>query len=455
MLLQGLRPAVLIGGFIKKLDNQSFKDLPPPLVRGLKAYRRDGAFASLSDNLAINFFEVYMISLGGGNRDVGLMASIANLLGFLSLAPGVMAARFLGHRKPIVLLFGGGLGRLMYLALALIPFIFSQPAMAIPAMILFNGIRVFMGNFSNPAWTSMTASLVPEQVRGSYFASRNAAIAITGSIATLSAGWIVLEGNRSSVHHLFGYSLLFIAAFIFGMISTWNFSQVPDIKADTKKTSPTEPGKQELGGFFRGLLHYPLFIAFLSFSFVWNFALQVSGPFFNVYLVRELGASSAMVGMVATSGNIVQIFALPFWGGMVYKRGDLWVLVVTGLCIPVLPILWVFTHASWQPLLINLLTGFLWAGFNLANFNFLLKMIPESDRQEGAALYQALVLLSTVLGPLVGAEVVVHWGYRWVFALSGILRYGAFFVFYLLGLRKIHGISGPRDTSGTADQAYP
>jgi MFS family permease len=98
---------------------------------------------------------------------------------------------------------------------------------------------------------------------------------------------------------------------------------------------------------------------------------------------------------------------------------------------------WCFVNAPWQSGLINGIGGFLWGGFGLANFNLLLKMLPEAERQEGAALYQALVMASTVLGPVIGAEIVEKYGFRAVFAASGVLRYLAVAVLWLFVVRAL------------------
>jgi MFS family permease len=430
-ILTGLRPGLLINGFKKKLDWSPGKDVPPELARGLKAYRADGAFASLSDNLAINFFEVFLVAMGGGTREVGLMASVANLMGFLSLAPGVAAVRWFGRRLPVVLLGGGGIGRLMYLALAFVPLLAPDPRWAIPAVIACNGLRIFMANFSNPAWTGMTADLVPEKIRGSYFGSRNSLIAILGSIATLSSGSLVGWGNGLKLWPNFGYTLLFGLTFGFGMVATYFFSKVPDLGKKIERK------RRGFGALLRGMMQYPVFIGFLAFSFLWNFSLMISGPFFNVYMLKDLGATPLWIGITATTGNLVQIFAMPLWGRRVDARGDLKVLVLTGFLIPFLPLLWMLTSAPWHPGILNAIGGFIWAGFNLANFNLLLKMIPASDQQEGAAIYQGLVLLSTALGPLAGAEIVMAVGFKAAFAASAVGRYAALAILMLFVVKRL------------------
>lgn len=431
MILSGLRPALLIEGFKNRVSWRPGNDIPPHVVKGLRAFRNDGAFASLSDNLAINFFEVFLVAYGAGNRDIGAMAALANLMGFVSLLPGVMAVRFVGKKMPIVLAGGGGIGRLMLLGLALVPFLTPSPRVAIPAIIIFNSIRVFMANFSNPAWTGIVADLVPEKIRGGYFASRNAIIAVIGSAASLSSGWIVTMGNRVAAYPKFGFTFLFFVSFVAGMFSTFWFSRVPEIGV------PIDHRRRNPMVLLRGILRYPLFLGFLAFTFFWNFALFVTAPFFNVFLVREFNASAATIGLVATAGSLVQIFALPFWGRQVDRHGDLKVLTLTCLLIPVLPFIWCFVNAPWQSGLINGVGGFLWGGFGLANFNLLLKMLPETERQEGAALYQGLVMASTVLGPVFGAEIVEGFGFRAVFAASGVLRYFAVFVLWVFVVRTL------------------
>ena len=94
----------------------------------------------------------------------------------------------------------------------------------------------------------------------------------------------------------------------------------------------------------------------------------------------------------------------------------------TGLMIPVLPALWIIVSEPYQIYLIEALAGFLWAGYNLASFNLLLELSPESERQSAVALYQTVVFAAAVLGPLVGGYLAEAFGYRLVFATSAVVR---------------------------------
>ena len=90
-----------------------------------------------------------------------------------------------------------------------------------------------------------------------------------------------------------------------------------------------------------------------------------------------------------------------------------------------MPVLWIFFTAPWHLYLANIPSGFLWAGFNLASYNMLLEMSPPEDRESGVAVYQTLIAVSAVVGPLLGGWVVSTLGYLPLFGLSGAGRLAA------------------------------
>ncbi len=88
---------------------------------------------------------------------------------------------------------------------------------------------------------------------------------------------------------------------------------------------------------------------------------------------------------------------------------------------------------------INLAAGFLWAGYNLSNFNTLLTLTPEDRRPGYSALYQAIVTAALAGGAAFGGIVAERWGYTAVFVLSGIGRLGAALLFarFVYGQRQM------------------
>ena len=85
--------------------------------------------------------------------------------------------------------------------------------------------------------------------------------------------------------------------------------------------------------------------------------------------------------------------------------------------------------------IINTFSGFLWAGYNLSNFNLLLELTPDEGRPRAVALFQTAVFGSAVIGPLLGGFLADAIGFKFVFGLSSAGRYLGIALFILLTIR--------------------
>jgi MFS family permease len=398
-------------------------------VAGLRFFYFDGVFSSFADNLIAGFFELFLLSYGVSNGIIGLSASIANLCAAFSIIPGAMAISRVSSRKKLVVLTGGGIGRLGLLAISFAPFIAGDSGTAVVCLVSLNALRTVMGNFCNPAWTSMIADLVPMKARARYFGFRNIAVIAASIIAAPIAGRVVksLSGIGGFPH--LGFQAIFFLSFLSGVIATSSFARIPD--ASVSESSSIKPK-----GFpFRAILADRRFAGLVISAFVWNMALQVAAPFFNVYLVSGLGANAAMVGLLTAVSSVMTMFGQLIFGRITDKKGDIFVQVLTGLLIPLMPLTWTIIVSPAQVIFINIASGLLWAGYNLASFNIILKFTPDDHRPEAIAIYQTLVMASSVIGPLVGGAIADSFGYKPVFATSGILRFVAMGIFIALVVR--------------------
>ena len=420
---------------------QAQRPLDREHLRGLRYFWLDGLFSAISENFYLNFISLYALAYGATNGQVGWVTATGNLLGALALFPGARMVERVGRRKPIILISGGGFGRLALLLLALVPFIFLQPTAAIIAIVALNGLRAFMFNFSNPAWTAPVADLVPDAMRGRYFSARNVAMGMAALAVAPIAGRVIVLGNGWHGWPYMGYQAVFFLAFAFGVIGTLSFSRIPEPAASAQQAAPHQRGDLR-----RALRESPEFVGLVISAFVWNLALQVAGPFFYVYLVNGLGGTTATVGAVVSITSAAALFGQWVFGRALDRRGALWVQTVAGLCIGFLPWAWLVITAPWHVGIINLFGGFLWAGFNLANFNLLLELTPDAQRPRAVALYQTVVFGSAFLGPLLGGYIADAYGYKANFALSGAGRLAAMGLFIWLSARpaRRHGKGGAR-----------
>ncbi len=185
-------------------------------------------------------------------------------------------------------------------------------------------------------------------------------------------------------------------------------------------------------------------------GFVWNLALQVAAPFFNVYLVRHLGAGAGTVGLLAGVNTLFGLIGSGLFGRVMDRLGALKTQALTGLLIPIIPTAWIWVTAPWQVGVLEAYAGLVWAGYNLANFALLLELTPAAHRPQAVALYQTVVFASAVAGPLLGGWLADTFGFQVIFAASGAGRLLGIALYIWLAVWPILGARGGRPAPARA-----
>jgi MFS family permease len=410
--------------------------LADEVKHNLRWFWFDGLFAAASDNILLTYLVLYLLSLGATRAQIGLMSSFSNLSAALFLLPGAFLVERVGHRKQINLAFGGGVARIVALSLALLP-LFLEGETLIFVAIALSVSRDALNNLSFPAWMSLTGDIVPLNIRGRYFGSRNFIMGIAGMATILLVGEWITRTEKP-----LGYQLAIGLAFLLGLASTYSFSRLKD-PAELQASS--QPPSLSLPSLFRDVRSHPVFLSLCATGFLWNFSINVAGPFFSVYMVQNLKATATMVGISSIIGNFCRLTVQRKVGELTDRWGSRRVQLISMIFIPIVPALWAFSTAMWQIYLIEILAGILWGAFNLAAFNFLLSLIPEDQRARYSALYQITVTLALAMGAALGSWVITLWGYRGVFLFSAIGRFIAalFFARYVIPVKQNHsqGIS--------------
>jgi MFS family permease len=396
--------------------------------QNLRWFWFDGVFASASDSIVVAYLSLFVLALGATRAQIGLISSLSSLSAALFLLPGAAIVERRGRRKQVVLLSGGGVARVALLLLALVPLAFTGPT-AVYAAIALAIVRSATANLGVPAWMSITADIVPLEWRGRYFANRNMAMGLAGMAMTFLVGQLIAGVGAPG-----GYQLAMGLAFAIGAAATFSFAHLEEGEQPAASTvAQTAPrGSQE--PLLRHLRAHPDFLVFCATAALWNFSLNIAGPFFNIYLVEGLNASADVVGALNVLSPLAALPGQRLLGPLADRWGPRRVQLITGLLIPLLPWGWALTRSPWHVVPVNLAGGFLWAGYNLANFNFLLTLTPEDRRPRYSALYQIVVMASLAGGAALGGVIAEQWGYATIFVLSGVGR----LVAALLFARLVH-----------------
>src|SRR5690606_39117322 len=155
-------------------------------------------------------------------------------------------------RKLVVLLSGGGLGRLCVLAMALIPVVLADHRAVVPLIVL-SGVRWFAGSVGHPAWVSLLADIVPVDLRRIYVSRRMLGIAVVAAIGAPLMGFLIRAlGGVSSVE---AFQWAFLLAAALGFVSTFFYSRIEE---------PPRPAEGRPAGSTRAMLRDRPFVQYLA-----------------------------------------------------------------------------------------------------------------------------------------------------------------------------------------------
>jgi MFS family permease len=393
--------------------------------QNLKWFWFDGFFASASENIIGTYLVVFLLAIGASQAQIGLLSSLSSLSAALMLLPGALLVERLGRRKDITVL-GGGIGaRLTVFCLALLPLMLDGPALIFVAIAL-AVIKDALSNLSFPAWMSLTGEIVPIEGRGRYFASRNFAMGVAGMTTTFLAGLLLTRSAQPG-----GYQIALLIAFAIGLFSTYSFWRIKDpsprpgsVGIPAADEAVVLPGVEALSfaDSLRDLRAQPQFIIYLGTTAIWNMSINLAAPFFTAFMVQDLNASNAIIGLTSIASTVATMLVQRKIGQINDRWGSHRLQVVSGLLIPFVPMMWVFVTAAWHSIPLNILGGALWGAFNLASFNYLLQLTPPEKRARYSAIFQMTVTLSLAAGAALGSLLVTSFGYHTIFLASGFGR---------------------------------
>lgn len=374
----------------------------------------DGMFASASDNIILNFVSLYLLALGGSEVQVGLMSSFSSFFGALMLILGAAIAERNGRHKEIAVFAGGICGRFALLLLVFVPMFFKGAALVWVAILL-AVVRDGCGNLGYPAWVSVLNDTVPIEGRGRYFGARNFVMNISGILATLLAGKLITLFTTQT-----GYQIALGLAFVLGVSSTICFYKIKTQPKIRQVIVRSEASIKSIVNLFRG---QPQFVALVTVTGFWNFAVNIPGPFFNVYMAKDLGFSASTIGLVAVVTSLTGFLVFNRLGSLSDRLGPRKLQIGSMFLIPLLPLLWIFVRTPWHVALVNAAGGVMWAACNLTSFNLMLNSIPKNQVPRYSALYQIMVTLSLALGALLGSALITSLGFVTLLILSMITRF--------------------------------
>jgi len=392
--------------------------------RTMKLSIKEGSFSSVMSGFGDSYISPYALSLNASASQVSFLSSFSGLLSPIAQIFGSKLMEKYPRKKLVV--FSVFFHALMWIPIALLSLLMWKGLLvnSLPIiLIIFYSIYGIFGALASPAWFSLLGDVVPESIRGRYFSKRNRICNSIALICTLGASFILdLAKTRGFI--LFAFSTLFLIASITRFISCYFFTKHydPEFKLE----------KGYYFSFWQFIKKAPFnnFGKFTIYIGLMNFAVNVAGPLFTVYMLRDLKFSYLTFTVVNISATLVTLLLLPLCGRISDKYGNRQLLKLGTIIVPILPALWIFSKEPLYLILVpQLLSGVGWAAFNFATSNFIYDTVTPQRRGICVAYYNLVGGIGTFLGCAVGGILVQYLNISFmnvilfIFLISTVLRF--------------------------------
>jgi MFS family permease len=159
-----------------------------------------------------------------------------------------------------------------------------------------------------------------------------------------------------------------------------------------------------------------------------NLSTMIAGPFFAPYMLIQLKfnyITFTLISLVISA--VATLITMPLWGRFLDKYGCVTTMRVTVWAIPIIPLLWLVSPSPYWLVLVQIISGVAWAGFNLSSGTFTYQAVTK-ERMNLCVAYSsifngiAIFLGATIGGLLASLNISFMNIFLFVFFVSGIIR---------------------------------
>ncbi|HEY9610702.1 MFS transporter, partial [Allocoleopsis sp.] len=201
------------------LTNPPLKLSKPETRSTLRALTLEGVFGTLFYSIIGGaLLSSFLLDLGAGPVEIGMLASIPQLVNLLQPFGAYLADRMHSRYGYSICIFGPS--RVLWLILVLAIWLGSSFHIAghqlVQLTLAIIWVTQLLESFGRASWLSWMAALVPQRLRGRYFVFRNSAVSLTNLIGVPLLALVVSNwpGGR-----LQGYSAILVLGIALGITS--------------------------------------------------------------------------------------------------------------------------------------------------------------------------------------------------------------------------------------------
>jgi MFS family permease len=397
--------------------------------QSLQASTVDGGLAAVFGNVTGGILlSNFLLDLGASSVEIGMVASLPMLTNLLQPLGALLSNRTTSRHNYGIWMFLPS--RLVWLLL-LAGIIFVDRHQGITRQLVFLTLAlVFISNLlaalGSASWMSWLAALVPPRLRGRYYSIRNIVSNLANLLCLPIASFMVANWQGSE---LAGYGIVLGIGILSGLASLGCQHFMLDI--DPQAYIEPEQHESLLVG-LTAALKDPNLVMFLIYFALWGFAVNLSTPFFNLYMLDNLEVDITWVTLFSSIYTGANMLMMLVWGRLSDRFGNRPILLCVGIAVAIVPLFWLLTGFEqvrsqlWIYLAVfHLIFGGMWSAIDLCNNNLQIGITPIQHHATFFAIVAAVAGVSGALGTTVGGFLVqsdLYEGIFGVFSLSAMLR---------------------------------
>jgi len=362
----------------KELDETAEK-----INKSLKYSINDASFWSIMVAFGDTYLPAFAMFLKATSLQISILASVPHLLSSFLQLFSVKITMLFKSRKNIVTNFA--LAQVIMWILILFTSIITKNVWI---LIILSAIYFSFGSLAGPAWASWMGDLVPENKRGKFFGNRNRISGMVSFVAVMVAGYLL--NLISKADGLLAFSVLFSIAAMARLVSYIYLK---------KKYEPIVELRQPKGENFLKFLkeiNKNAFGIFTLYSSFMMFVVFISSPLMVVFWLEVIGFSYLEFTILIAAAAISTFITITDWGAYADQ-----ILIVVPLAWLVLTFFYP-NNILIYGILLQMINGFAWAGFNLSSGNLQYDTIEPEKRVQNISYHNIIKGGLIFLGGMTG-----------------------------------------------------
>ncbi len=392
---------------------------------------RNGNFATVGISIVSNFSALYVLSaLHANSQEVALLNALPALMAIIATWIGAVWMSSLASKKNFCVR-ASVVARAFYFILAFIPFVIHGAILTLVVVLLI-ALMNFPQSFATLSWQSLIGDLIPEQRRARFFGLRNRLTTIVGMLSTLIPGIILQLFPVTSIPP---YQAFFTIAFLASIFEIYYLILHTERQANRPKRRLAfvlTPGM--FLAFFRKSVYRKFLIGALLFNLGW----QMAWPLFNIYQIKDAGATAIWVSLFTVANQLSQILTFTLWGKISTRLGNSITFGIACFGMAVSPVLTVLSTNLVYLVVLNLLTGMFVGGVTMLQFNHLLQVTSKAQRTAYIAHFNILLGLVGFIAPEIGVLFLSFFHMDGAMGIASVVRAagGFFFIFVVANVGR-------------------